>query len=908
MAEQEITTLSLERYAPDAKALIVATQGLADASRHAEVTPLHLLSHCLSGDPAIAEVFRKAGVNVPDMQAAVETSLARQPVARERAWLSGLLMDLMRRAEREALRTPESMVQVEHLLNALAQEVRGAAGEILGAYQIGPGSLRPHLAALRATPDLSATSAKAGHPILALYTASLVELARAGKVRPVIGRGVELRRLLTILERREKNHPLLVGEVGVGKATIVRGLAQRLARGDVPGSMSGLRLFELDLGALVAGTRLKGELEARAKKLLDALAAQEGTVLVVFGFEQLYSATSQLTGLGDLLRSSLDRGEFRLVATTTPEGERRIIERDPLFYQRLTRQPVLEPSRALAAEMVRGAAGIYEQHHGVQISEEAIMSSVALAKRYVPDRFLPDSAFDLLDEAAASKRVDLDGVPPEFDTPLRRYESVQAQLAALSGADDEATRRARAALQREADDLGPSVKQMQKTLASRRSARALTRSLRAELSAAQASKEALTKRGEIAKAGEIEHVTIPDLTSKLERAVLAAEQAGAGTGQPVLGSTDIAQTLAVWTGVPVQKMLEAETEKLAQMEQRLARRVVGQDAALQKVARAVRRSRVGLRDPRRPIGSFLFLGPSGVGKTELAKALAEFLFDDEHALTRLDMSEYMERHMAQRLLGAPPGYADSEQGGLLTEAVRQRPYSVLLFDEVEKAHQDVFNLLLQVLDDGRLTDGRGRLADFTNTVVIMTSNIGGRLASLGGNPGAPAPALAIPAAPAAPLPTPPMPGLLATAISSSGSAPKGKEAGVEDLDGPMRAELGAFFRPEFLNRIGDIVVFGALGKEQLHRIVDIQLDRVRKLLEPRNLHLRVSDAAKAQLVEWGYEPEFGARPLERTIIRHVQDPVAEGLLAGSFASGQTISVDLGQNELLLRTESSPASS
>jgi ATP-dependent Clp protease ATP-binding subunit ClpB len=878
MAEQEITTLSLERYAADAKALIVATQGLADASRHAEVTPLHLLAQCLSGDLAIQEVFRKASVNLPDMQAAVETALARQPVARERAWLSGLLMDLMRRAEREALRTPESMVHVEHLLNALAQEVRGAAGEILGAFSIGPGSLRPHLGALRAA-EVAPTPSRTGHPILGLYTASLVELARKGQVRPVIGRGAELRRLLTILERREKHHPLLVGDVGVGKSTIVRGLAQRVARGDVPGSSSALSLLELDLGALVAGTRLKGELEGRARKLLDALAEAPAAVLVVFGFEQLYSASSQLGGLADLLRSSLDRGEFRLLATTTPEGERRILERDPILYQRFTRQPVLEPSLALAAEMVRGAAVVYEQHHGVQISEDAINSAVTLAKRYVPDRFLPDSAFDLLDEAAASKRVDIEGVPPEFDTPLRRFESVQAQLAALAGADDEATRRARAALQREADDLGPSVSQMQKTLSSRRSARALLEALRAELAAAKSSREALSKRGELAKVGEIEHVTIPDLTSKLARAEAAARQVGVEGGAPILQSTDIAQTLAVWTGVPVAKMMEAETEKLAQMEQRLQRRVVGQDAALSKVARAVRRSRVGLRDPRRPIGSFLFLGPSGVGKTELAKALAEFLFDDEHALTRLDMSEYMERHMAQRLIGAPPGYADSEQGGLLTEAVRLRPYSVLLFDEVEKAHQDVFNLLLQVLDDGRLTDGRGRLADFTNTVVIMTSNIGARSGRAGAASGE-------------------------AGVPSSVSAEA--DAGVEDLDATLRAELGTFFRPEFLNRIGDIVEFGALGKQQLRRIVDIQLERVRRLLEGRQLGLSVSEAAKTQLVEQGYDPAFGARPLERTIVRRVQDPVAEGLLSGAFTAGQTIVVDVVGEQIALRADATPS--
>ncbi|HWO14417.1 MAG TPA: AAA family ATPase, partial [Polyangiaceae bacterium] len=546
------------------------------------------------------------------------------------------------------------------------------------------------------------------------------------------------------------------------------------------------------------------------------------------------------------------------------------VERDPLLYQRFTRQPVLEPSLALAAEMVRGAASIYEQHHGVQIGEDAIGSAVTLAKRYVPDRFLPDSAFDLLDEAAASKRVDTDGVPPEFDTPLRRFESVQAQLAALAGPEDEATRRARAALQREADDLGPTVTQLQKTLASRRSARALLRSLRAELAAAHSSQEALAKRGELAKAGEIEHVVVVDLESKLARAELAARQLGVEGGAPILQSADVAQTLAVWTGVPVSKMMEAETEKLAQMEQRLRRRVVGQDRALEKVARAVRRSRVGLRDPRRPIGSFLFLGPSGVGKTELAKALAEFLFDDEHALTRLDMSEYMERHMAQRLLGAPPGYADSEQGGLLTEAVRQRPYSVLLFDEVEKAHQDVFNLLLQVLDDGRLTDGRGRLADFTNTVVIMTSNIGARLGRL--------------------------------ESASAGAAAVAPEAGVEDLDAALRDELGAFFRPEFLNRIGDIVAFRALGKEQLYSIVDIQLERVRRLLDARQLGLRVSDAAKVQLVEQGYDAAFGARPLERVIVRRVQDPVAEGLLSGVFRSGQTIVVDAVGPELVLRAE------
>lgn len=870
MAEQEITTLTLERYSPEAKALIVATQALADASRHAEVTPLHLLSQCLTGELTIQEVFRRAASSLPDLQSAVEGALARQPVARERACLSALLLDLMRRAEREALRAPEGAVHVEHLLNALAQEVRGAAGEILGAFQIGPGSLRPHLGGLRAT-AVPVRGEQGQHPVLGLYTSSLVARARAGQFGPVLGRDSELRRLLTILERREKHHPLLVGENGVGKATLIRGLAQRVARKDVPGSSTGLELLELDVGALVAGTRLRGELEGRARKLIDALTEQAGAVLVVLGFDQVYAASSPLGGLGDLLRSAIDRASFRLIGTTTPEGERRIVERDPLLYQRLTRQPVLEPSRAVAAEMVRGAAGVYERHHGVQISEDAVQTAVNLAKRYVPDRFLPDSAFDLLDEAAASKRVDVEGAP-ELDVPLRRFESLQAQLSALLGADDDATRRARQAFEREAAELEPLVAQLRKSSDSRRSARAMITALRSELDGQRAKQKAALQRGELARAGEAEHVNIPELEARLERAEAAGKQLGIEMGAPILLSTDIAQTLALRTGVPVSKMLEAETEKLSQMEARLSRRVVGQDVALNKVARAVRRSRVGLRDARRPIGSFLFVGPSGVGKTELAKALAEFLFDDEHALTRLDMSEYMERHMAQRLLGAPPGYADSEQGGLLTEAVRQRPYSVLLFDEVEKAHQDVFNLLLQVLDDGRLTDGRGRLADFTNTVVILTSNIGSKLVLDGAEQAPPA---------------------------QGASEPGGPEA-VEQLPAELRRELGAFFRPEFLNRIGDVVLFGALTRAHLRRIVDIQLDKVQKLLAPREITLEVSDAAKLLLVELGYEPAFGARPLERTIIRRVQDPIAEGLMSGAFQRGQVLELSVVEGEFVLR--------
>ncbi|MET0411552.1 MAG: AAA family ATPase [Polyangiaceae bacterium] len=851
MADPDITTLSLERYAPDAKSLVVGAQALADASQHAEVTPLHLLSQCLTSDPAVQDVFRRASASLPDLQTAVESALSRLPVAREKAYLSSLLLDLLKRAEREAAQRPDTTVRVEHVLNALAQEVRGAAGEILGAFQIGPGALRPHLAALRAlSPSRGVASADDASP--KAYTSSLVERARAGHFGPVIGRDDELRRVLTILERRSKHHPLLVGETGVGKTTIVRALALRVAAGDVPTGLTNLVLLELDVGALVAGARVRGELETRTRKLIESLEAERRGVLVMTNFDQVLTPGGQLSGLADLLRSALERQAFRLLATTTPEGQRRIEERAPLLYRHLTPLSVAEPNVKLAAEMVRGSAGIYERHHGIHVSEDAVLGAVSLAKRYVPERFLPDSAFDLLDEAAAAKRVMIDGIPPEMDKPIRRLQSLTAQLCALEGADDELTERAKAELKREADALTPSVERLKQSLERRRSAIAMVQGLEGEVARAEQAREAARQRGDVGRAGELEHVTIPELTERLRRAQAAAATAGVEPGQATLDSSDVAQTLALWTGIPVSKMLEAEADKLSRMEERLGQRVVGQQTALTKVARAVRRSRVGLRDPRRPIGSFLFLGPSGVGKTELAKALAQFLFDDEQALTRMDMSEYMERHMAQRLLGAPPGYADSEQGGLLTEAVRRRPYSVLLFDEVEKAHQDVFNLLLQVLDDGRLTDGRGRLTDFSNTVVIMTSNIG------------------------------------SARIVQEKPTTFETEEGREQVRQALSTELHAFFRPEFLNRIGDVIIFGPLAREHLSRIVDIQLGRVRQLLEGRGITLEVGDEAKQRLVELGYEPSLGARPLERAIVKWVQDPLAEGLLAGKFAKGATV--------------------
>lgn len=853
MAKSEARTLSLERFAPDAKAWIQAAQALADERGHAEIQPLHLLARGVAGHSGVAEVLRRAGTDVLELSAASERALAALPKGAEPSYLSQRTLDLLGRAEREADRERSREVLAEHLLNALSQEVRGPAGEILGGFNIGPGSLKAHLSAMR-SPAVSTTfgSAEAAAP----ETRDLVKLVRDGQSDPVVGRDAELRRLITILERREKCHPLLVGEPGVGKRAIVRALAERLASGDVPTSLAGARLLEVDVAGLVAGARLRADVEARVKKLIDVTQAGTGeAILFVRGVEQLFGQAAG-SGAGDALRSALSRDAVRLLGSTNPEGMRKLTEREPALLRRLTVLEVEEPTAAQAIEILRGVSGTFERHHGVRVGENAIVASVTLAKRYLQDRFLPDSAIDLLDESAAALRVETDGVPAEFDGAMRRLDAVRAQLSSLEGADDSATQATRTRLAEEATALEPKVAEMRKKLDSRRGAVAAVRALASELESQRRALDDARSKKDYARVGELEQVTIPSLEQRHLAAEQAARTMGASVESVVLGEEHIAATLGAWTGIPVAKMLEAEAERLLKMEARLEQRVVGQSEGVRALSRAVRRGRVGLRDPRRPIGSFLFLGPSGVGKTELAKALAEFLFDDEAALTRLDMSEFMERHMAQRLLGAPPGYADSEQGGFLTEAVRRRPYSVLLFDEVEKAHQDVWNLLLQVLDDGRLTDGRGRLADFTNTVVILTSNIGSQR------------------------------------ILETDARLFETEDGREALRDVLVDELGRFFRPEFLNRIDDVIVFRPLARADLARIVDIQLDRVRALLAPRRVKLEVDDAAKQRLVELGYQPALGARPLRRAIAQHVQDPLAEKLLEKGAMEGATVRVRL----------------
>ena len=856
-------TIHLDRYAPDAKALVAGAQSLADERKHAQVEPIHLLARAVDRDRGVQEVFRKAGADPADVSVEAESALARiNKSTAGLAYLSSAMLQLLGRAEKEA---GPGTVDVEHLLNALSQEIRGPAAVVMQAFGLGPGSLRPHMAALKSVPrEVTPPATAAAGDVLSRFTHDFVERARRGGFDPVIGRDVEVRRLLQILERRQKNHPLLVGEAGVGKTAIVGALAMRIAAGDVPESLAKLSILELETGLLVAGAKLRGEIEERLRQVLAAVSSASQSardvVLYVSGIDSLLGQGAAGSGVGDLLKPLLTRGEVRLLASTTIDGARKMQERDPGLLRRFSVLTIEAPAVEPAIEILRGIASRYEAHHEVQIGEGAIVAAVRLAKRYLQDRALPDAAIDLLDETASRKRVEIDGVPAKVDEAIRRLSSLKAQVTSLAGDLDAMSVKTRERIEKEIRDLEPTVSEMRAKLDSRRGLAAAFASLRAERDRLEGEMRQAREKQNFARLGELEHVQLPDVRRRLEAAEAAVGRDGGSDVSNVVTEEDVAVVLGDWTGIPISKMLEAESDKLLKMEERLAERVVGQDEAVRAVSRAVRRGRVGLRDPGKPIGSFLFLGPSGVGKTELAKALAEFLFDDEQSLTRLDMSEFMEKHMAARLVGAPPGYVDSEEGGYLTEAVRRRPYSVLLFDEVEKAHADVFNLLLQVLDDGRLTDGRGRTADFSNTVVIMTSNIGSKRL----------------------LETDPR--LFET------------PEGIEALHDVLREELRSFLRPEFLNRIDDVVLFRPLSKVDLRGIVDIQLRRLEKLLADRELKMQLTDAAKDRLVELGYEPAFGARPLKRAILKKLQDPLAEEILRGGYPPGSVVRVALAGDE------------
>jgi ATP-dependent Clp protease ATP-binding subunit ClpB len=763
---------------------------------------------------------------------------------------------------------------VRHLLLGIAGEVTGLAAAVLRAVDLDESRLRaafksvtePAPGTVTEVPGEArssgvASGGQADGDALQKFTRDMISEVQRGRYDPIVGRDGETRRVLQVVARRQKNNPVLVGEAGVGKRTIVRALAARLATGDVPEPLRKKRLMQLDLGLLIAGAKLRGELEDRLRQVLNAARDAAGEVILfVEDIHTLFGGGSIGSGPADLLRPALSRGEVQIIGTTTIAEYRKTLDKDAALSRLFAGIEVETPTMDEATGVLRGIVERYETYHGVRVSDPAVAASVKFAKRYLGDRALPDSAIDLVDEAAAQTRLALDSGPPELDALTRRQAALEAQHRSLVDEEDAASVEVRQKVEKDLTSVRAQLGELKSKWERQRGALAAARVARENVLALRQERDKAIASDDSARASKLATDDIPAAEAKLAQADKALADEGTLLLKPVVTEENVARVVEQWTGVPVSRMLESETVRLMAMEDRLKERVVGQDDAVMLVSKAVRRGRVGLRDPGKPIGSFFFLGPTGVGKTELAKALAEFLFDEEAALIRLDMSEFMEKHMVARLLGSPPGYVDSEEGGMLTETVRRRPYSVVLFDEVEKAHPDVFNILLQVLDDGRLTDSRGRLTDFSNTVVILTSNVGSQR-------------------------------ILQAAETNVSD---------EQLKDEVTQELRKHFRPEFLNRIDDVVIFDRLRKENLRGIVEIQLRKLSRLLAESRVKLEVTDGAKDRLTDLGYEPAFGARPLKRVILKQLQDPLAQELLAGGYRAGDTVQVDRDGDQIVFR--------
>jgi ATP-dependent Clp protease ATP-binding subunit ClpB len=846
-----------------AQEAVTRAQELAQRKDHAEILPLHLLAGLLAEtDGVVVPLLQKMGVQVPRVQQTVLDELERRPtMTGTQLQMNRATNDVFNQAQKEADRLKDEYVSTEHLLLALT-EVKSEAKEILNTAGADHKSLLSGLKEVRGAQRVTDQNPEEKYQALQRYGRDLVEMARQGRIDPVIGRDEEIRRAMQVLSRRTKNNPVLIGEPGVGKTAIVEGLATRMLNGDVPAVLQNKRIIALDMGALVAGAKFRGEFEDRLKAVIKEVTSSDGEIILFIDELHTVVGAGKAEGsmdAGNLLKPALARGELRTIGATTLDEYKKYIEKDAALERRF--QPVLvgEPSVEDTIAILRGLKQRYETHHGIRITDAAIVAAATLSDRYISDRFLPDKAIDLVDEAGSRLRIENDSMPQELDGVRRRVMQLQIEIEALRREKDAGSKQQLARAEKELADLQEKNSGLTTRWENEKGAMDAIKKLRNDIDHKQTELEQAQRAGNWEAAARIQYGEMRDLQNKLTDAETRLKQlmaSGTSLIKEEVGAEQIAEVVSRWSGVPITRMLEGEREKLMQMEQRLGKRVIGQEDAVTAIANAVRRNRAGLGDPNRPIGSFLFLGPTGVGKTELTKALAEFLFDSDDAMVRIDMSEFMEQHSVARLIGAPPGYVGYEEGGRLTEAVRRKPYSVILFDEIEKAHRDVFNVLLQVLDDGRLTDGQGRTVNFKNTVIVMTSNIG------------------------------------SAEIQKLGA----KEAPEWEVEAAVKNLLRDHFRPEFLNRIDETILFHSLSREQLDKIVDVQLEGLRHRLAGRNLKIELSEAARKLLGEEGYDPAYGARPLKRVIQQRIENPLAGHLLRGDFVDGDTILVAVNDSK------------
>ena len=858
--------MDLNRFTEKAQEAILQAQSLAKEYSHGQIEGEHLLLALLAQtDGVVPQVVQKLGLQPTALRQQLQGELGRKPKVYGGAAQVGLSRELawtLDQAEKIAKEMHDDFISTEHLLLAMTDDRAGNVAQMLRAYGLTEDAIKRALLNIRGSQRVTSQTPEGTYQALEKYGRDLTELARQGKLDPVIGRDEEIRRVIQVLSRRTKNNPVLIGEPGVGKTAIVEGLAQRIVRGDVPEGLKDKRLVQLDLAAMIAGAKFRGEFEERLKAVLKEITDAQGQIIVFI--DELHTVVGAGAAQGamdasNMLKPMLARGELHMIGATTLDEYRQYIEKDAALERRF--QPVFvgEPSVEDTISILRGLKDRYEVHHGVRIQDSAVIAAATMSDRYISDRFLPDKAIDLVDEAASRLRMEITSKPQELDRVDRQIMQLEIEREALKKERDKASKARLKKLEKELADLQERSRALTARWEQERAAIQSMRDTKREIERVRHEIEEAQRAYDFQRASELQYGELTRLEQQLaqqEEQLEALQQDGQQLLKEEVDAEDVAAVVSSWTGIPVSKLMEGEVEKLLRMEERLHQRVVGQDEAIRVVSNAVRRSRAGLQDPNRPIGSFIFLGPTGVGKTELARALAEFLFDDENAMVRIDMSEYQERHTVSRLIGAPPGYVGYEEGGQLTEAVRRRPYSVVLFDEIEKAHPEVFNVLLQLLDDGRLTDGHGRTVDFKNTVVIMTSNVGTEFLD--------------------------------------GRAAETDEQRRELV---MQA-LRRHFRPEFLNRIDEIIIFHGLTKEHLKQIVDIQIERLKKLMADRRLEIELTDAAKELLAEEGYDPAYGARPLKRVIQRRVQDPLALKLLQGEFQEGDTVRIDARDGQLI----------